>query len=126
MSIAARLDLALRAAGIPIIGVSIGDEADRATWRIQFELRATAQQRTDGAALVATFDPNAAALLTSEREQRIAAESRRHDVLATCALVVRSRNVIAWNALTVDQKILAILTESDAWAAARDFVERTM
>ncbi len=52
-----RLDRALRAAGIPIIGVSVGTEADRSTWVVQYDPSATAQQKSDGAALVATFNP---------------------------------------------------------------------
>ena len=122
--LAALFDRALRLAGIPILGVSIGDEADRSTWVVRFDVRATAQHRIDADTLRKVFDPTAADVLMDERGQRIAALSRRQDTLATCALVVRSRNVTAWNALTDQQKITAILTESDAWAAVRDFVEQ--
>lgn len=34
MTLAARLDAAIRAAGVPIEGVTIGDEQNRATWRV--------------------------------------------------------------------------------------------
>ena len=36
------LDRAVRAAGVPIDGVSIGDPANRATWTVQFRPSATA------------------------------------------------------------------------------------
>lgn len=120
-NIAARLYRALLAAGVPVVMVSIGDERDRRTWKVQpSSLQAAAQ------ALINAFDPNDPQLLIDERGQRIAGLSREPDILATCALVVRSRNIAAWNALTTEQKIVAILDESDAWAQARDFVERTM
>lgn len=34
ISLAARLDTALRAAGLAIAGVSVGNDADRATWKV--------------------------------------------------------------------------------------------
>lgn len=51
------LDLYLRAAGIPILGVSIPTLADRSTWIITFDPSATPTQRTQAASLVQTFDP---------------------------------------------------------------------
>lgn len=56
MELAAGLDQALRRAGIPIAGVSIGSLTDRSTWRVLYAPIATDQQRTDGAALVASYD----------------------------------------------------------------------
>lgn len=55
-----RLVAALRAHDIPFVSVSIGRENDRATWAIQYDPQATPQNIEDGAALLATFDPNAA------------------------------------------------------------------
>lgn len=54
--LATLLDQALRTAGIPIVGVSIGQNSDRATWVVQFAPEATAAHRTDAAALVASVD----------------------------------------------------------------------
>jgi len=54
--LATRLDLALRAAGVPIDNVSIGDSADRRTWRIDFARGATEQDRLTAAIVVATLD----------------------------------------------------------------------
>jgi hypothetical protein len=56
IDLATRLDLALRAAAVPIDGVSIGDPTDRTTWRIDFARRATAQDRLTAAIVLATFD----------------------------------------------------------------------
>lgn len=40
----------------PITGVSIGDKDDKATWRIDFDKPATAQQKQAAQDLVAAFD----------------------------------------------------------------------
>jgi hypothetical protein len=69
MDTATLLDQTLRAQGIPIAGVSIGTLADRATWKVQYDASATAQQKTDGAALVATFDPAAPAVVTAQQDR---------------------------------------------------------
>lgn len=55
--IAELFDAALRRAGIPIVGVSIGAEADRNTWRIDFHPSATPAHRTQGEAIRQTYDP---------------------------------------------------------------------
>lgn len=57
VQIAAALDVAMKAAGIPITGVSVGRPEDRASWRVDFARTATAQQISDGLSIVATFDP---------------------------------------------------------------------
>lgn len=67
MDIAARLDGALRAAGIPIVGVAIRDDTDRRTWRIDYAANATAQHRLDGEALRLSFDPVSQAAADAER-----------------------------------------------------------
>jgi hypothetical protein len=69
---AERLDRALKAAGIPIIGVSIGSETDRVTWAIQYAPQATAQHRTDGEALRLSFDPASQAASDAEKADRAA------------------------------------------------------
>jgi hypothetical protein len=51
------LDRALRDAGLPIDGVSVGDPADRSTWKAFYQVSATAAQRTQGDQLLATIDP---------------------------------------------------------------------
>ena len=46
-----------------IDGVSIGDVANRATWRIDFRPEASEQQRAAALAALASFDPNSLALV---------------------------------------------------------------
>lgn len=65
--LAGRLDAALKAAGVPIIGVSIGDTNDKATWRVHPpSLQAAAQPTIDA------FNPNDPAHVTAELEAQIA------------------------------------------------------
>lgn len=52
-NLAARLERALRAAGVAITGVSVGNEADRLTWRVQPASAQAAAQPT-----ITAFDPN--------------------------------------------------------------------
>lgn len=57
LNLAAQVDLALRAAGLPILGVSIGNRTDKTTWRVDFTPEATDKQRTEAAALISAFEP---------------------------------------------------------------------
>jgi hypothetical protein len=68
--VADRLTRALVAAGIPVLGVTVGAEADRATWVIQYAPTATTAQIAAGDALLTTFDPNAPSVLDAERDDR--------------------------------------------------------
>lgn len=72
----ARLDQAIRAAGIPIDGVS----GVQGNIRIDFKPEATAQQRTDAQAIVAAFDWSAGAQTTWDNLQ---ARSRAKELLAS-------------------------------------------
>ena len=72
--LAARLDAALKAAGVPILGVSIGDPANKATWRVQPSSMQSAAQPTIDAFNVndpsyeqAELDAQVKAMLDSER-----------------------------------------------------------
>jgi len=56
VNIAARLDTLLRAASIPIHGVSIGRRNDPTSWRIGYTVDATEPQRRAGDAILAAFD----------------------------------------------------------------------
>lgn len=57
MNIASDLDQAIRAV-CPINGVSIGDEADRSTWSIDYADDATDDQKEAAEALLQTWDPS--------------------------------------------------------------------
>jgi len=54
--IAQIVDEALKAAGIPIDGVSIGQKADRSTWSVHYGSGATKAQQVAGDALLASVD----------------------------------------------------------------------
>lgn len=47
------------AAVCPILGVSVGNWADKTTWRVDYAAAATVQQQTAAAGVVTAFDPNA-------------------------------------------------------------------
>lgn len=67
MTLAERLDLAIRAAGVAITGVSIGREEDRATWRVvPASLQAAAQPTID-----AFVFPTPAQLLDEDAQREI-------------------------------------------------------
>ena len=55
------LDLHTAVAAVcPIVGVSVGKLADKATWRIDFDPAATPAQRAAARAALAAFTPKAA------------------------------------------------------------------
>lgn len=54
--LAAGLTRALVRAGIPMVGVSIGRDADRETWRCHFADGATAKHHADAAAILAGYE----------------------------------------------------------------------
>ena len=63
---AQRLDTALKSAGVPIVGVSIGNEADRTTWKASpLTLQPQAQPTID------VFDPAAAPVVDTELDGEI-------------------------------------------------------
>lgn len=63
-----KFERTLRAAGIPIVGVSMGNTADRETWTVFYDPTATAQQRAQGDSIRATFDPNDPAVIAADLE----------------------------------------------------------
>ena len=68
--IAQTLHAALRQAGIPIEGVSIGKADDKATWRIDFNEAASEEERATAADIVEKFevDQEGAAVAYAPRE----------------------------------------------------------
>lgn len=51
------IDHALRDAGIPITGISVGTLTDRTTWHAFYAAAATDAQRAQGDVILATIDP---------------------------------------------------------------------
>lgn len=73
-NIAAALDQAIRAAGVNIVGVSIGTPADKATWTVQPpELEAAAQPVIDGFDIAAADLAAVWATLRLDRTARLVA-----------------------------------------------------
>ena len=73
MTIAQKLNDAV-AAVCPIDGVSIGDEADKATWAIRYAAIATVSQRSAGAEALAAFDLQAAQQAATDEQVRTASD----------------------------------------------------
>jgi hypothetical protein len=65
---------------------------------------------------VAAFD-------LEDRTRAAQTESRRLDIVATVAVIVRSRDVAAWNALSNAQKKAAVAASCDVWRDLRAQVQ---
>jgi hypothetical protein len=124
-TVAERLDRALRGAGIPIDGVIVGDEGNRATWFVRYQISATVQHRASGDALVAAFDPTAQAAVDAETAARATAAAGSKDLLATIALITSKTNA-GWAAMTTNQKIAAVRADANTWQTLRAFVETNL
>lgn len=68
MSVAAKLTGKLQQAGIPILGVSIGRDDDRDSWKVHYAADVTLEQLTQGAAIVSLFDPEAVEPVDLDKE----------------------------------------------------------
>ena len=81
--LAARLDRAVRAAGVPIVGVSIGDPANRATWTVQpSSLQVSAQPTIDA------FNPLDPAYETEELDAEVRAALDNERLTASVVWVI--------------------------------------
>lgn len=117
-NLAGRLDRALKAAGVPVVSVTIVDAANPATWNVHPRyLQADAQPIIDA------FDHDDPAHAAAELTALALADSRRKDILATVAIIVKERDVAAWNAMTITQKVEAVRNEADIWKAFREFID---
>ena len=67
MTLAAQLTQTI-SASVPIVGVSIGDPNDKATWKVQFAPGATKADQDTAAAIVAAFDPTAPATVSAGKD----------------------------------------------------------
>lgn len=104
MAIAAALDRALRAAGIPIDGVTVGSDLDRATWHAIYQAIATTEQRALGDTLIATFDPTAPAVVATEQDM-----SAQRDVEMNVALQAVMR--VTWKYLPAGKPTLTAFAQ---------------
>jgi len=112
-SVAACVERAIRAAGVPITGLSLGRLGDKATWRVEpAALQAAAQPHIDA------FDP-----VLGLVQGRALEDSRREDLIALVALMVRGRDVPGWQLLTTPQKFAAVQTELVVYRTLREFID---
>lgn len=74
MTLAEIVERAIRAAGIPCAGVVIGNDADRATWRVVFAEGVTPAQRTQAASILASVDVTPATLADADLQARLSGD----------------------------------------------------
>lgn len=84
------------------------------------------QRAASATTLRAATAPEIAAYDAARNTATFTATSRRKDILATCALIVRARGIAAWNGMTLQQKKDATLAEADVWVTIRDFIETNL
>lgn len=60
---------------------------------------------------------------TVEKQKLFTTTSRHKNILADAAARVRSRNITAWNNMTIQQKKDNTILEADAWIGIRQFIE---
>jgi hypothetical protein len=65
------LESHLRAAGLPVLGVTVGRPDDRSTWIAQLRADATPTQRSDAAALLASVTVDQTAISDAEAMARL-------------------------------------------------------
>lgn len=85
--LASYLDRTIRAAGIPIDGVSIGVPTDRTTWRVMFLTAATTAQRTEAANIITNLDLAAAANDAADQAALVEVDGRA--IKATLEFILR-------------------------------------
>lgn len=117
----ARLDQALRTAGLSsLVGVSVPDPANRATWKVQpTALQASAQPTID------TFNPDDQAVIDADVAAAAAATVAQKDLIATIALIA-SQTDANWGTKTVPQKVAAVQALMTTWRTLRAFVEKNL
>jgi len=64
------LDRLVRATGVPMVGVSVGDPTQKDTWTIQFAPEATAEQQATALAALHAFDVTTVATVTADVEAK--------------------------------------------------------
>jgi hypothetical protein len=83
MTIANLLDQALRAQGIPIIGVSVGAEGDRATWTVQFDPSATPAHKALAATVLQSVSVDTVAQADGDAQATIDSRAIKAAVLTS-------------------------------------------
>lgn len=99
---AAGLDRALRRAGIPIVGVTIGAVGTRGSWAIVFLPEATPAQRTQAVSILATYDADTDVTIVNELAQADL------DVKAIKAVAIWTAQKLSIPLATMKAEVLAI------------------
>jgi hypothetical protein len=114
MPISDVLTRTLEAAGIPVYGVSVGNEADKQTWRIDFTPAATIGQRNQATGIVASFSLADPAVVTQEANNAAKSlDDRRIQALAT-AVHKRFKLFVPGDTMTPAQWRASLRAEFDA------------
>ena len=71
------LEQKLRAAGLPLVGVTLGTRTDKATWRVDWSQPPTAQQQATAQAIIDAFD-----IATEEAKAAEAEGTSRAEIIA--------------------------------------------
>lgn len=117
-TIAQSVDAAVRAAGVPIVGVSIGDPANKATWKVRPpSLQAAAQPTIDA------FNPADPAHALAVADAQAAIEYRRMNRLAMFAVMAEAYNP-AWATMTNAQRRAEVVRLAKRWEQQRNWVTR--
>ena len=80
-------------------------------------------EKWDGSAIVAKTQAERDASKAAQLASKAQRTSREKDILAMLAVIVRQKNVSAWNALTSQQKVTAVLAEADLFKTFREFID---
>jgi hypothetical protein len=95
IDVARILDDKLKAAGVPIDGVSVGDPLVRSTWRIAFATSATPAQRTQGQSIVDTAVVDAAAqTIVDQKDAQVGVDQLPIILRAVVLALIDQLNVI--------------------------------
>jgi hypothetical protein len=94
-TIAAVVEVAVKAAGVPILGVSIGDPGNRTTWRVDFDPSATAAHKATAATVVSTVAVDSAALAAQdEKDAQAQVDLMRIDLKAVVLTLLDEINLL--------------------------------
>lgn len=113
MSFAQQLDAAIREV-CPIVGVSIGDKSDKATWRIDFDDAASGAQKVAALDVVAAFDVN------SRPTPQTISDRQFFQQLAVQGIITQDQ-ALASNAAVIPPPLLKII---DGMPADRQFAAK--
>lgn len=117
-ALARRLDGAVKVAAVPITGVSIGDPANRSTWKVAPSSLQTAAQPT-----IDAFNPDDPAIPLAEADASADVYYRNKDVLAMAAVILEKTDA-AFMTDTNATKRTKVVAAAVRFNQERKWVER--